>query len=271
MSERLYFRLDAPFAACRPFVAGWYRPTAPFLTPSAVYGLLLNVAGVESRLWEHEKGHDGKVPASLTRPGLPAMRLALGVPEGEELPRVETLYQQLHNYPQDETKVFDPTTGKKERKSVAGFNRARGSKFNITPVRREVLCGVRAAVAVECDADLADRLRRGLRGEATGRTYGLPFLGDNSFLLDRLEETPPRPARWYERVDPADRPRAGTARLTVRVDRADMSGTVSHLFAPRDDAEQEPPPGAWVEVGGDAGPAADVPPVAKDGVLWEVR
>ena len=27
--------VEAPFAACRTFTAGWYRPTATFLTPSA--------------------------------------------------------------------------------------------------------------------------------------------------------------------------------------------------------------------------------------------
>ena len=233
---RLFLRLDAPFAACRPFVAGWYRPTAPFLTPSAVYGLLLNVAGVESRLWEHETGHGGKVPASLTRPGLPAARLALGIPDGAGPPRVETVFQQLHNYPV----------------GASGMPKelAKGTKNNITPVRREVLCGVRAVVAVECEAEFAARLRLGLVGGPTGRTYGLPFLGDNSFLLDRLEETPPRPARWYEKVDPADRSRAGTARLTVRVDRADMSGTESHLFAPAATASADVPDGAWSLVGG---------------------
>ena len=63
--------VQAPFAACRTFTAGWYRPTATFLTPSAAYGLILNVAGVESRLREEDDRHDGKVPATLTRSGLP--------------------------------------------------------------------------------------------------------------------------------------------------------------------------------------------------------
>jgi CRISPR-associated protein Cst2 len=52
-------RLDAPFAAFRPYTAGWFRPTAAFLTPSAAYGLLLNVAGIESRLREEDPDHDG--------------------------------------------------------------------------------------------------------------------------------------------------------------------------------------------------------------------
>ena len=72
--------VQAPFAACRTFTAGWYRPTATFLTPSAAYGLVLNVAGIESRLREEADTHDGRTPASLMRPGLPAVRLALGAP-----------------------------------------------------------------------------------------------------------------------------------------------------------------------------------------------
>src|SRR4051812_22770774 len=93
--------LEAPFAACRTFTAGWYRPTATFLTPSAAYGLLLNIAGIESRLREEDSAHDGRIPASLTRGGLPSVRLALGLPvregEPERFPTVGTVYQQLHN------------------------------------------------------------------------------------------------------------------------------------------------------------------------------
>src|SRR5215468_7616388 len=91
--------VEAPFASCRTFTAGWYRPTATFLTPSAAYGLILNVASVESRLREEDPDHPGGVPATLTRLGLPAVRLAIGKPEGADFPGVQTVYQQLHNYP----------------------------------------------------------------------------------------------------------------------------------------------------------------------------
>src|SRR5262249_55834823 len=74
--------IEAPFAPCSPMTAGWHRPTAGFLTHSAAYGRVLNLAGVESRLGEHEPGHPGGVPASVTRDGLPTFRLALGIPEG---------------------------------------------------------------------------------------------------------------------------------------------------------------------------------------------
>ena len=41
----LLLYIKAPFAAFRTFTAGRYRPTAPFLTPSAAYGLVLNAQG----------------------------------------------------------------------------------------------------------------------------------------------------------------------------------------------------------------------------------
>src|SRR3981081_2436212 len=98
----MYLYVQAPFAACRTFTAGWYRPTATFLTPSAAYGLVLNVAGIETRLREEDPGHDGKTPASLTQIGLPKVPISLGAPaeEGADpYPIVQTIYQQLHNYP----------------------------------------------------------------------------------------------------------------------------------------------------------------------------
>ena len=56
--------LQAPFGVFRTFMAGSFRPTASFITPSAAYGLLLNVAGIEMRR------DDGKSPMTLTAQGL---------------------------------------------------------------------------------------------------------------------------------------------------------------------------------------------------------
>jgi CRISPR-associated protein Cas5t len=237
----LYLYVQAPFAACRTFTAGWYRPTATFLTPSAAYGLVLNVAGVESRLREEDERQDGKVPASLMRPGLPPVRLAVGAPTAdcrEPFPRVHTVYQQLHNYP----------VGASGQERAAS---AWGNKYNITPVRREFLSDLRAVVALDGNPDLEDRVRRGLRGEFNASRYGLPFLGDNAFLLDRLEELPDIPATyWYERVAETSGagPRPRTTRLTILIDRADLSRTTSALFAPKDDATNVVPESAWTEI-----------------------
>ena len=233
----LWLRIDAPFVACRPMVAGWYRPAAAFLSHSAVYGLLLNLAGIESRLWEHEPGHDGKTPASLVRDDLPRCEIALG--RVGDPPRVVSLYQQLHNYPVGASGM-PPELSK-------------GTKNNITPVRRELLHRLHAAVVVRGNDELTAAIRRGLAGNIKGR-YGLPFLGDNNGLPDRLEETDPRPAHWYERIaaDQAGRPRPGTERLTIRIDRQNMAGTVSALFAPTDEPDEAVSDAAWVSVGPEA-------------------
>jgi CRISPR-associated protein Cas5t len=234
--------VQAAFAACRTFTAGWYRPTATFLTPSAAYGLVLNVAGIEARLREEDPGHRGKVPASLMRPGLPRVAIALGAPatgEGDRFPSVQTVYQQLHNYP----------VGASGRERAAS---ARGTKYNITPVRREFLADLRVVVCLKDNDELEDRVRRGLRGEFNTDRYGVPFLGDNAFLIDRLEERRPVPAaHWYEKVREASgtAPRPRTTRLTVWIDRGDLSLTTSALYAPTPEETADVPDDAWTTVG----------------------
>ena len=236
----LYLYVQAPFAAFRPFTAGWYRPSATFLTPSAAYGLVLNLAGIESRLREGQKGHDDRTPATLTQPGLPKVRLALGAvpaPNGDVFPHVQTVFQQLHNYPVG-------ASGK------ARAELTKGNKYNITPVRREVLVGLRASIVIDNNTDLEDRVRRGLAGEFNLDRYGIPFLGDNQFLIDRLEErTPPISSHWFEKLSSSQgKPRPHTTRMTICINRADMSRTVSALYAPTIDAIDQIPEKAWTDI-----------------------
>ncbi len=244
--------VEAPFAAFRTFTAGWYRPTATFLTPSAAYGLLLNLAGVESRLCEDDLAHNANVPTTLMRPGLPPIELAVGVPEfrirhgttfpcGEEwlFPHVQTVFQQLHNYPVG-------TSGADRAEA------AKGNKYNITPVRRELLSNLCAVIAMRRNDQLIDDVRRGLAGKLDVQRYGVPFLGDNAFLPDRLEIlASPGAVRWYERVGPAadSGVRSRATRMTIMIDRADLSQTRTELFAPQDRATDAGPTElAWTRI-----------------------
>jgi len=218
--------------------AGWYRPTATMMSPSAAYGLLLNLACVETRLREEDDHHPGRIPSSLTRSDLPAIRLAIGVPEGTPLPRLQTAFQQLHNYPVG-------------RDAGVPAEWTKGTKNNIAPVRREFLSDLQVVICVDANADLERRVSEGLAGKPNADRYGLPFVGDNSFLIDRLrplDATPP--CQWYESVgEEADRDRLPvTTRLTTRIDRADMTNTVSALFAPTEEATTEPPEAAWIRI-----------------------
>lgn len=227
----LLLRLDAPFGAFRTFTAGSFRPTASFITPSAAYGLLLNVAGIEMRY------DDGKAVTTLIRSkGLPQVELALAA--RGELPKQQSMYQQLHNYPVG-------ASGKEHKEA------AKGNKYNITPARRSFLSAIHAYIGLRGDDSLEEQVMKGISGEAL-RTYGLPFLGNNSFLPDRLEVVDkPEPARWYERVDEADEEggRQDVTRLTITIDRASMDNSSSALFAPKKEPTIEIPEKAWVTIG----------------------
>jgi CRISPR-associated protein Cas5t len=149
---------------------------------------------------------------------------------------MQTVYQQLHNYPVG-------ASGKEHAKNTWG------NKYNITPVRREFLSDLRAIIGIDTDAATADRIRSGLAGAFP--RYGVPFLGDNNFLLDRAElGESPGACYWFVPVrESVGGPLPRTTRLTVTIDRADLSRTVSHLFAPGENPSREPPSEAWTPVG----------------------
>jgi CRISPR-associated protein Cas5t len=172
---------------------------------------------------------------TLTKPGLPRAEIALGA---VRFPEVQSIYQQLHNYPVG-------ATGKDRAKET------KGGKYNIQPVRREYLAGLDAYLCLRSNQDLEGRIKEGLRHGAwslcEGRPrYGIPFLGDNNFMIDVLREEPaPRPAYWYKRLNKEVGAVTGRCRLTVWVDRTDMTRTLAYSYAPTKDSVAEVPEEAW--------------------------
>lgn len=222
--DRLWLRVRAPFAAYRPMQAGSLRATLPVMPYSAAWGLVLNLAGIETRLG-HEQATTGIDPKA------PPLRIALGLPGLD--PEIGSLYQQAHGYPVG-------NSGK------ALQERTRGAKYWIAPVRREVLVGLDVLVAVEGDAAVGGRVRDGLVGQGSWPRYGLPFAGDNNLLFDRIDLlTEPPPCRWYVPVNLKDPPRRGATRLTRAIDRTDSSRTESELVSPQAEAASVPPDDAW--------------------------
>jgi CRISPR-associated protein Cas5t len=222
--KTLWLRVRAPFAAFRGFQAGVYRATSPIMPPSAAYGLVLNLAGIEMRAPTSGQ-------TTLIRDDVPKLRIALGVVSPAER---GSLYQQLHSYP----------VGNSGKELAA---RTHGAKYWIVPVRRELLIGFDGMIGVQSADDyLFNRIERGLRGEFDEARYGLPFAGDNNFLFDRIDIVePPAMTHWYTRIQPGERPRKGSCRLTVGIDRADNSKTSSYLFAPIEAQSTFPPESAW--------------------------
>lgn len=248
-------RIKAPFGAFRYMTAGSFRPTAPFMTPAAAYGLLLNLAGVDSRR------DDGKTIMTLMRDDLPSFDLAIGI-NTPFLPEEQTLFQQLHNYPVGgNDKIDDPENpGTKTTKKKEGLHRCRAGKYNIQPIRRGFLTGLDAIIAVRGNEEMMASVRQGLADGAAGilndgrPRYGIPFLGDNNFMIDILrEESSKQPIRWFYKVklremEAYDLP-PQLSRMPIWIDRAEMSHTVTGLFAVSEQAAVEPPEEAWTNVG----------------------
>jgi CRISPR-associated protein Cas5t len=173
---------------------------------------------------------------TLTRLGLPTVEIALGA---IKFPIVQSTYQQLHNYPVG-------ATGKERAEDT------KGTKYNIQPVRREFLSEVDGYICLRGNSNLEGEvivgLREGARYSRGGNVqYGIPFLGDNNFMVDVLkEETRPRPAYWYTKLkeESLEAPE-GRCRLTVWIDRANMTRTVAHLYVPTKESTAAIPEEAW--------------------------
>jgi CRISPR-associated protein Cas5t len=182
-----------------------------FAPPSALYGLLLNVAGVDMR---GEKT-------------LPSLRMALAA---TRRPTVSTLVQQLHLSPVGSAaKPWEPFT--------------KGSKPSISQARRELLCGLEGYCLVQANAELETAITEGLAGNH--KRYGLPFLGDNNFLLDDLRQVEPhaRPVEW---LTPANG--SPGIYLTLWVGRGKAARVRAAQFTYREGSLDAPPEDAWTEI-----------------------
>jgi CRISPR-associated protein Cas5t len=224
----VFLLLEAPFASFRPFQSGSYRSTTSVPSPSTVYGILLNLAGIEQRAATDQ-------PITLIRDDLPKLEIAIGIPHTPKKPKTEiaVLSQQLHNYPVG-------ASGKELAKKTYG------NKYWIAPVRREVIINLTLIVGVKAkDKSVCDRIVQGLNGELNEPRYGLPFAGDNNFLFDNIQvlEKPPC-ARWYCLLEGNTRPSQGICRLTTWINRADNTKTQIRVFYPTDFVV-EPPESAW--------------------------
>jgi len=204
--------------------AGVWRGTNPTIPFSSAWGLVLNLAGVETRA-----AADGIT--TLVRADAPCLQLAIGEVHAAER---AVLYQQLHTYPVG-------NSGEELK------GRTHGAKYWIAPARRELLVGFDAMLGIRSDdARLLDAVVQGVRGEGKGDRYGLPFAGDNNLLFDRIDVVEEaEPARWYVPLGPASPARKGSCRLTIAIDRADSSRTTSRVFAPISAAALQPPADAW--------------------------
>ena len=165
----LFVYFKAPFGAFKPFQSIELHATADFITPSAAYGLLLGLAGIDCHVDYERK-----------REFLDA-RIAIGQ---KHRPLPGRLLQQLHKMPAGSV-------------SQETLDRAKGNKPKIDIFRRDHLCRLEGYIGVRHEK-LEALVRKGIEEPATLNYWGLPFMGDNNFFLERLDaKDRPDRCRWF--------------------------------------------------------------------------
>jgi CRISPR-associated protein Cas5t len=216
------------------------------MPPTTAYGLVLNLAAIDIRDWSKISKSSTPILKKLPKmvQNVEIAIANLGKPTAT--PETGTLLQQLHNVP----------VGKDAKdKEAAKWERTKGCKPNIKPIRRELLVGFQAVIAVRCSDELRARVVAGLEGEYNHeRLYGIPFAGDNNFLFDEIEViSEVEPLHWYTRIMDNELPRYGTCRLTTWIDRENSANTKIATFAPLKIPTILPPDGdggAWTTLPG---------------------
>jgi CRISPR-associated protein Cas5t len=206
----LYVYFKAPFGAFRPFKNVELSPTAEFLTHSAAYGILLGLAGIERDLKKKFAG----------------ARLALGSL------RVPTIGRSLQLLIQ----------GKRTLEEHGGGN------FKLRPFLREVLCDIEGYIALD-HHELETLVRQGIDEPSTVPYWGLPFMGDNNFFIERLEtKTGIEPCQWLcELRDDAMPLGEKLFYLSVWTDYVGNEKSDSRLFYLSEN-NNSPPPTAWISI-----------------------
>ena len=226
--ETLWLRVRAPFASFSTLRTGTYRDTMPIIPPSAAYGLILNLAGIEMR---------GSLKESITPicSNLPSIKLAFGRVAGSNN-EISVLLQNMHSYPIGKSGA--------DRKA-----KAHGSKYWIEPTYREIIINLDMMLGVQADSELITRIREELDGQSDRLYYGFPFAGDNNFLFDRIDYLPePLPTHWFLSVNSNLELEPGAVSLTIEINRQNPSQTKSILFSATKNAITFLPDSEWLSI-----------------------
>lgn len=221
-----FVHFKAPFGAFRFFQSVEMAVTADFLTHSAAYGLLLGLAGIPR---EEKKTYQ-------------RIRIALGM-TGEKLPIRGRAYQQLHW-------IKKEGRGKAEPLPVA-LERSKGTKPDIRPYVREFLHGIEGWIGLECAArpEFEQLVEDGVNQPEKLDNWGLPFMGDNNFFIERLGVSKaPSACRWFSPYEGGLLPPEERLHyLSVWTDYESNSRSGSFPFI-LTDVSETPPDDAWVEI-----------------------
>jgi CRISPR-associated protein Cas5t len=166
----LFVYFKAPFGAFKPFHSIELHTTADFLTHSAAYGFLLGLAGLD----RHRKRDFIGAKIAIGQIGKSFRGRAL---------------QQLHKMP-------------KQNQGYEVMERAKGNKPKIDVFRRDYLCRLEGFIGLD-DERLETQVRKGIDEPTSINYWGLPFMGDNNFFVEKVEifDCPNKKAKWFVKFD----------------------------------------------------------------------
>lgn len=207
----LYLCFKAPFGTFKPFQSVEMLATTAFITHSAAYGFLLGLAGINRDRKEEFIG----------------AQIAIGM---KHTPQRGRTYHQLHVNPQNP--------------KADEIQRAKGTKQRIRPYWREVLINLEGYIGLK-DERLEPLVRQGVNEPQTLNYWGLPFMGDNNFFLERLDVIPePEKCQWFCPLEPENVGRDDRyIYLSIWTDYASSETSNSLLFSMRDNLDK-----AWVTI-----------------------
>ena len=172
----LFIYFKAPFGAFRAFHSVELSATAEFVTYSAAYGLMLGMAGVDRN---RKKEFEGA-------------QIALGTWD-EKFPLRGRVFQQFH-WVKEEGRGSHKK-GKETLKEA--FERSKGTKPDIRTIWKEYLHKIEGYIGLD-NPELEKLVRQGINEPETLNYWGLPFMGDNNFFIERFEEIEhPKPCQWF--------------------------------------------------------------------------
>jgi hypothetical protein len=181
----LIIYIDSPFARFGNLPSSYMRTTDPFINPVQGYHFILMLAGIDSREYLVD------LPATSTKNGLPSFKLGIG--QIKE-PYKNTIASQLHSY---------NTNSGREIKF--------GQKNKIDCGKTEILIDIKALLVIDENSYVENRVRDFLKNgnlslqENGSPRYGIPYLGDNNFVVDIIKEIPiqnvTKEVRWYYKID----------------------------------------------------------------------
>lgn len=187
MPDNIILRVQAPMAVSRPLVTNHQRGTYQVLSPSLIYGLICNIAGIETRIMK-----EGSVSYTM-RDDVPPIDFNIGY---TKMPITSTVYEHTLKLMQNSNELA--------KLGDARINKCRQS---IQPKRTSYLYGIDMYIIVHADEHIIRRIHRYMDGildpmmNTPDMRYGGLFLGSNNCILSSLAVVDTVPEKLYWMVD----------------------------------------------------------------------